>query len=99
MATTRQFENPVDVVRKILEAGLFNPHSGCDVEAGDILQYLSEFPNNELIIDRLDHFKKWLEIDPSCWLMDDAENRNGMYYDTEGLLCNPDGTPNQLMSR
>lgn len=89
-------ENPVDVIQSILAASLFNTKSGYDVDHDDVLQYLSEFPDNTLIKDRLAHFKLWLRLDADQWCIDDAGHRSGMYYSknpsTVGMLCNPDGT-------
>ena len=89
-------ENPVDVVRVVLAEKVYNIHSGYDVDADDILEYLSMFPDNALIKDRVQHFKLWLELDPDQWVVDDAGHRNGMYYSNNpaslGMLCNPDKT-------
>lgn len=89
-------ENPVDVINAVMAEKLFNKNSGYDVDHDDVLQYLSEFPNNALIKDRVQHFKLWLELDADQWCIDASGHRNGMYYSKHpanpGMLCNPDRT-------
>mgnify|MGYP003408268559 CR=1 FL=1 len=63
MAILKPTENPVDVVRAVLEQKLLNPISGCDVDYEDVLQYLTEWPPSEAITDRVEHFKLWLAGD------------------------------------
>ena len=54
-------ENTVEVVDRIVKQNFFNPHSGYDVNHDDALQYLSNWPRVPEGVDRVEHFKDWLD--------------------------------------
>lgn len=55
----KKLENPIDVIREILDAKLVKPN-GYPVDQDDILEYLSIYSTEPKGIPRLYHFKRYV---------------------------------------
>ncbi len=54
-------ENTVEVVDRIVKQKFFNKRTGYDVDHNDVLEYLSVYSTVDENVDRVQHFKDWLD--------------------------------------